>query len=752
MHEFVEQLNGLRVWAGNPSLRTLAKLAGPLLHPPRTLSHTTLADAFQPGRRRLDLDLVLAVVRALGADEVEVDLWRQAWFRVHTAAKSSGSVAVLRQLPRDLPTFTGRAAALQALLDAVVADDDPHSPRTVVVSAIEGMAGVGKTRLAVRAAHELVRSGRFADVQLYADLRGFDPQLPPVDPADVLERFLLAVGVPGQKIPATMPERAAMLRDQLLDRETLILLDNAANEEQVRELIPAGRCCLVIVTSRRTLAGLDGASVHRLDVFTRTEAVELLARIAGAERIKAEPEAADRLITVCGALPLALAVAASRLHARPAWTIVDLASRLEDDALNALNIGSRSVRPVFDLSYDELPPELRDLFGLLGCLFTHTIAVPVAASAAGLSPAETEDLLEQLVDENLVHSLGPQRYVMHDLLRAYAAERGERDVPEKRRNAAAARIAVWYICSAQSAYEVISTHSVQSPIQSDAFEAVAEPMHFDRHATAMAWLTAERSGIVHAVMRAEAAGAHREAEALAWVGSYLLADYSYWDEYTALHEARIRMARLDGNEETEAEAQNCVSRGYLELERFTEALEAAEHAAAYYQRVGWLRMQAASVESIALTHMLQGDHQRALPVMKRALELRRADDGFPWGLAATLNNQAELYVKLGQADNAIALFEEALAIARAGDMFLATATLTESYGSSLIELRRYESAIETLRDAAGRYATLGDASSEARTTRMLAQAYEATGDTAHASACRERAGHLLDAAQLTTDN
>ena len=423
-------------------MRTLAKLAGPLLRPPRSLSHTTLSDAFQPGRRRLDLDLVLAVVRALGVREVEVDLWRQAWFRVHVAAKAGGPVAVLRQLPRDLPTFTGRAAALQALLDAVGADGDPEGgSRTVVVSAIEGMAGVGKTRLAVRAAHELVRSGRFADVQLYADLRGFDPELPPVDPADVLERFLLAVGVPGQQIPATVPERAAMLRDQLLDRETLVLLDNAANEEQVRELIPAGRSCLVIVTSRRTLAGLDGARVHRLDVFTRTEAAQLLARIAGAERIEAEPEAAGRLITVCGALPLALAVAASRLRARPAWTIADLASRLEDDALNALNIGSRSVRPVFDLSYDELPPELRDLFGLLGCLFTHTIAVPVAAAATGLSPAETEDLLEQLVDENLVHSLGAQRYAMHDLLRAYAAERGARDVPEKRRNTAAARLA-----------------------------------------------------------------------------------------------------------------------------------------------------------------------------------------------------------------------------------------------------------------------------------------------------------------------
>lgn len=747
MAEFITMLRELAAGAGMPSYRELAKRVGPLLKPPQVVAKTTISDLLNPGRRRLNMDLVVALVRALGEDERTVDRWRQACIRVHGAARSGGPVAVLRQLPRDLPTFTGRAAQLRELLDAVGADSDPEGHRTVVISAIEGMAGVGKTQLAVHAAHELVRSGRFTDIQLYADLRGFDPELPPADPADVLERFLLAVGVPAQKIPAAEQERAVLLRDRLFDQDALVLLDNAADEAQIRDLIPSGPRCLVMVTSRRTLAGLDGASVHRLDVFSRAEAVELLSRVAGAERIEAEPEAADRLIAACGALPLALAVAASRLRARPVWTIAEFAARLEEEGLDALNVGARSVRPVFDLSYDELPDDLRDLFGLLGCLFTRAVTTPLAAAAAGLGLAEAEGLLEQLVDEHLVYSLGPQRYAMHDLLRAYAAERGERDVPEKQRHAAAVRIAVWYLRSAQGAYEVVSTHSVTPLLQEDTFEAVAAPMCFDDHAAAVAWLAAERSGIMHAVTQVEAAGAFREAEVLARAGSYLFLDRGYWQEYTTLHEARIRIARVTGTEDVEAEAQNCVSRGYMELERFAEALEAAEHAAAYYERVGWLRMQAASVESIALTHMLQGDHERALPVMKRALELRRADEGFPWGLAATLNNQAELYVRLAQAENAIALHEEAIAVVQSGDMAFGAALLTRSYGMSLVQLQRHEPAIDVLRDAAERFAALGDPSGEAASMSELAQAYEAVGETGHAATCRERAARLLAGAE-----
>jgi tetratricopeptide (TPR) repeat protein len=239
---------------------------------------------------------------------------------------------------------------------------------------------------------------------------------------------------------------------------------------------------------------------------------------------------------------------------------------------------------------------------------------------------------------------------------------------------------------------------------------------------------------------------------LARAGSYLLLDHGYWEEYTTLHEARIRIARLAGTEDVEAEAQNCVSRGYMELERFAEALDAAEHAAAYYERVGWLRMQAASVESIALTHMLQGDHESALPVMKRALELRRADEGFPWGLAATLNNQAELHVRLDQAEEAVALHKEAIAVVQTGDMAFGTALLTRSYGISLITLRRHESAIDVLRDAAGKFAELGDSSGEAGSTSELADAYEAIGETEQAATCREHAARLVAEAELALED
>ena len=181
--EFIEALGRLRRWAGAPPYRTLAKRVVPLLRPPQQVAASTVIDVFKPHRRRLDFDLVAAIVRALGLDDAAVKRWMQACVRVHTTAKTGGTVGVFRQLPADMATFTGRESALKQLLAAAREPEDAgSSPKTVVISAVQGMAGIGKTQLAVRAAHTLVRSGRYTDIQLYVNLRGFDPELPPVDP------------------------------------------------------------------------------------------------------------------------------------------------------------------------------------------------------------------------------------------------------------------------------------------------------------------------------------------------------------------------------------------------------------------------------------------------------------------------------------------------------------------------------------------------------------------------------------------
>jgi hypothetical protein len=343
--EFIDALRRLRMWAGSPSYRALAKAVGPTLRPPQQLAHTTVGDLFKPGRRRLDLDLVTATVRALGLAEPAVAQWRAACVRVQAQQGDGGPMEVLRQLPGELATFTGRDDELRILMQVATAPGLDGRPVTVVVSAIEGTAGVGKTQLALRVAHELVRSGWYTDIQLYVNLRGFDGELAPSDPGQVLAVFLRQLGIAQAAIPEPLEQRAAMFRDQLRGKRALVLLDNAADEEQIRPLLPGGSGTFVLVTSRRRLSGLEGADLVVLDLFTRAEGLMLLTRIVGADRVAAEPEAAGEIVELCGRLPLAVALVASRLRSRPAWSIADLVQRIRADRISGPGDAGRAPWP-----------------------------------------------------------------------------------------------------------------------------------------------------------------------------------------------------------------------------------------------------------------------------------------------------------------------------------------------------------------------------------------------------------------------
>lgn len=439
---FVELLGRLRVWAGNPSYRVLAKQVGPLLRPPRVLSHTTVADAFQPGRRRLDLDLVVAIVRALRLKESEVDRWRAAWFRVHTEAKAGGPAGVFRQLPADLATFTGRAEQLRLLLNAATSPRGQR-PNTAVVAVIEGMAGIGKTRLAVHTAHELVAAGHYAQLQLFVDLHGFDPDLPPADPATVLEAFLRQLEVPLAQIPDALEERAAMFRDRIEGKDALILLDNAADERQVRHLIPASPRCLIMITSRRAMGGLDGAVTVQLDVLDPAESRALLGRIAGDSR--ADGESAAMVADACGHLPLAVALVGARLRNRPNWAMSDLEAELNAAGLSAMSVGRRSVTDDFDLSLARLDAEQRRIFLMLGLCPGTDVGAEAAAVMAGTDPATAKQLMDSLVDEHMLISPSPGRFALRELLHAYAAGKVSAELPESERWASLRRVLRWYV-------------------------------------------------------------------------------------------------------------------------------------------------------------------------------------------------------------------------------------------------------------------------------------------------------------------
>ncbi|MEV5720549.1 ATP-binding protein [Amycolatopsis mediterranei] len=440
--EFIEALGRLRLWAGAPSYRALAKAVGSKLSPPQTLAHTTISDLFKARRRRLDYDLVIATVRALGLTEPVVAQWAAACIRVHAQAATGSAIRVLRQLPADLSSFTGRERELRSLLAAI--NDRPGPARVASVAAIEGMAGVGKTRLAVRAAHELVRVGRFRDAQLFVNLHGFDPEQPPSDPAAVLGVFLRQLGVAAHAVPRTVEERSAMYRDRLRDMDALIVLDDAADERQVRVLIPAAPGCVVLVTSRRTMGGLEGASTLRLDVLDPSGSQLLLGRIVGSERLLAEPAAAGALAAACGHLPLAVALAAARLRSRPTWSVTDLLTELRAAGLPAIDAGGRSVAAAFDASLARLDAEQQRMFLLLGLCPGKDIGAEAAGIMARTNPPNAKALLDSLVDEHLALSLTPGRFTLHRVLRSYAAGRAAAGMTEAQRWSSLRRVLCWY--------------------------------------------------------------------------------------------------------------------------------------------------------------------------------------------------------------------------------------------------------------------------------------------------------------------
>jgi DNA-binding SARP family transcriptional activator/DNA-binding XRE family transcriptional regulator len=314
-----------------------------------------------------------------------------------------------RTLPPDIAEFTGREPELRQLHDALPAN-----------ICIEGMAGVGKTRLAIRFAHLLLAAGRYADQQLYADLRGYADH-PPADPAAVLASFLHLLGVPGDQLPPDLTGRAELYRNLLQGKQALVLLDNAASAQQLGPLLPGHPTTLALVTGRRSLELADAYRLP-LDVLTPQDAVDLLAAVAGADRVDADPAVAQRVVDRCGRLPLAVGLVARRLQVRPALTLADMDSRLADPGhrLGELAAGGRSVRAAFDLSYRALPSDVQRHFRLLATDPGQDLGVDSVAALAGTTRTGARRTLNLLLREHLVTVRDSNRYNIHDLLRAYA--------------------------------------------------------------------------------------------------------------------------------------------------------------------------------------------------------------------------------------------------------------------------------------------------------------------------------------------
>jgi DNA-binding SARP family transcriptional activator len=418
--------------------------------------------------------------------------------------------SVPAQLPAGIGDFTGRNDAVKRLAESLTIESGQPVPGAVIIAAVTGPGGIGKTTLAVHVAHRIAAD--FPDGQLYVNLRGTTTQ--PLATAAVLARLLRDLGADPDTIPAGEEEQAARYRSLLAGRRVLLLLDDAHDTAQVTPLLPGTHGCAVLVTSRSQLADLTASARLAVDVLTDTEARHLFSRVTGAERAAGEPEAVDAVLRACAGLPLAVRVAAARLAARRSWTVRTLAERLADerDRLDELSVGDLAVRASFQVSYQSLarsdvPADvgLARAFRLLGLAQVPDLSVPAAAALLDQAVRETERVLERLADGNLVQAITPGRYRMHDLLRIFATERAEAEETGPDRMNAIMRLLTWYARTSDNGRHRLMagpgplTDDISAPTAPTAPTLIGNQQ-------AMNWSHAESPGLLPAVALAASHG------------------------------------------------------------------------------------------------------------------------------------------------------------------------------------------------------------------------------------------------------
>ncbi|WP_051806249.1 helix-turn-helix domain-containing protein [Streptomyces sp. NRRL F-2747] len=516
-------------------------------------------------------------------------------------------------LPRAPRGFHGRAAELAALSRATAGE----APVCLVV----GPAGVGKTALVLQWAHR--SRDEFPDGRLYADLRGFGDTGEPAL-MEVLRDFLPALGVPHHRIPESANGAAALFRSLAADRRLLVVLDNARDSEQVRPLLPGGRRCVTVVTSRHRLPGLivtDTARPVAVDVLAPQDGTMLLAAVLGTGRVRAEPAAARQLAELCGGLPLALRVAAARLAGRPTWSLGAMAAELSDETrrLSLLDVEDTGVRAALRVTLQQLPPHVSRQFAHLGRHPGTHVDRYAAAALADTDPAAAETSLERLAVAHLVIETTPGRWTMHDLVRLYA--RSLDTGPH-----ALTRVLDHYIATALAAVAAAEPGNEDCfPLPAD-FLPPAAVREFDDRSAAVAWYAAERDDLTQAVAAAHAAGLHDRT----WRIALTLWPLIVWrvrDGWVPLLQTALDAARADADQHGESRVLNVLGWVLIEEGRIAEALTHLEAASALAARKGDGVAEANALIVLAMARAALGGPDEAAETCERAVELaRRAGD------------------------------------------------------------------------------------------------------------------------------
>ena len=591
------------------------------------------------------------------------------------------------QLPADLADFTGRRREVRRIVELLAPGEGPQQAACVVVTAVSGTGGVGKTALAVHVGHRLREV--FPDGQIFVDLAATGDRQASAE--DLVARLLRDLGVAADDMPAEAQERAALYRSLLADRSVLIILDNARNGAQVRPLLPGSGACRVLVTSRSRMADVAGCIPVELEVLDDTEALALFTTIVGTGRVAGELKASADVLSVCAGLPLAIRICGARLVNRPAWSIGYLARRLGDHSrrLNELSAGDLAIRSSLALSFDDLAARRApDGGSLVRCLRLLAIAptaetgAPAAAALFDMTPEQAEAALETLVDASLVQSPSAGRYRMHDLVRMYCAERSAEDDSAAERESAADRVLAWYARTAANAALVVNPRRRHPSLD---MTSGGQPWDFGSYDDALAWLDLEYANLVAAANTPQS----RAQCETAWKIPILLFDLfqlrAHHDEAVAAHEAALAAARRLGDHAAEGWLLSHLSVVHSNAGRPGESIDCLRAALDIDRSTGNRWSQTVNLVNLGFAYIVHRDFEQAVETLEEAA-LMAAETGHRVAEAAALANTGNAYMELGRLDEAATLTRRALAAHQAlGDRQAEGATLGDM---AEIEYRR----------------------------------------------------------------
>src|SRR5579859_927716 len=675
-------------------------------------------------------------------------------------ASVSRSAPAPAQLPADVADFTGREDQVRHLCDLLSSADAHGEGGAVRIALVAGSGGLGKTSLAVHAAHQV--RGSFPDGQLYVDLLGATPH--PLGVGDVLARFLRDLGVDGRDIPVDEAERSARYRTALAGRRMLIVLDNARDAAQVRPLLPGTASCSVLVTTRSRMPDLASTQLVDLNVLDDEDALTLFSRVVGEKRAAAEPEATAEVLLACAGLPLAIRICAARLATRSGWTIATMANRLRDEhrRLDELSVGDLAVRASFQVSYAALSASAQPAglapavaFRLLGLWPGPSISSAAGAALFGIAEDLATDALEALVDAHLLESTSPDRYKFHDLLRVYAAERAMADLSEPDRDAAIGRLLRWYMRTSDAAASAVAAHRYNVPLEPAGADPA--PLTFATAGEALSWYDSERVNLVAATRQAASSGLHEVAWRIPAPLFVVFQSRNNWVDCISTHRIALDSARRLGNRQGEAWVLNNLGWA-LGIAGNSDSIGYLEQALAIRREIGDRIGEAQAANNLADAYRALGKREEALELLLRALDLNR-EVGYRLGEGVDLVNLGDVLLALDRADEAIEYLQQARRTFAEIDHPDGTGYALYWLGQCYASLGRDAEALDCLEQALASHQAAGNRYRQAVTLKSLGRAQARAGlfaaakeSSAEAAAIFEDLGDTAQAAEIRGQN